>query len=181
MHQIPYLLLDIDGVLIPFPAEDKSTPNTHTRHQVSLTGFPNPIWVWLNHDHGPLIADAISTGLVRPVWCTSWRIDATRQIGPLLGLPHFEHIELPRLPITTSHPDGYLWKRDHVEWWLADAPAVWIDDDFTELDHRWAADRTARRAATLLVEPDPHAGLQPEHIQAALAWATDLASSRQAA
>ena len=28
MHQIPYLLLDIDGVLIPFPAEDKSTPAT---------------------------------------------------------------------------------------------------------------------------------------------------------
>ena len=106
------------------------------------------------------------------MWCTSWRIDAPRLIGPLLELPTFKHLELPRLPITTSHPDGYLWKRDYVESWLADAPAVWIDDDFTQLDHQWAADRTACRAATLLVEPDPHTGLQPEHIQAALAWAT---------
>ncbi|MDH6125787.1 hypothetical protein [Kitasatospora sp. GP82] len=40
------------------------------------------------------------------------------------------------LPITTSHPDGYLWKRNHVADWLATAPAVWIDDDFTPLDHQ---------------------------------------------
>jgi hypothetical protein len=68
MHQIPYLLLDIDGVLIPFPAEDDSTPATHLHHQVHMTGFPDPIGVWLNPDHGPLITDAINTGLVRPVW-----------------------------------------------------------------------------------------------------------------
>lgn len=28
---LPYLLLDIDGVLIPFPAADGSTPLTHVR------------------------------------------------------------------------------------------------------------------------------------------------------
>src|SRR5882757_4734287 len=117
MHQIPYLLLDIDGVLVPFPAKDKSTPPTHTCHQVRMTGRPDPVWIWLNHHHGPLIADAISTGLIRPVWCTSWRLDAPGVIGPLLGLPGFEHIELPRVPITTSHPEGYLWKRDHIDAW----------------------------------------------------------------
>lgn len=86
----------------------------------------------------------------------------TGMIGPLLGLPAFGHIDLPRLPITTSHPDGYLWKRDRVDAWLGTAPAVWIDDDFTALDHRWAADRTAAGHPTLLIQPDHHAGLQPE-------------------
>jgi hypothetical protein len=105
------------------------------------------------------------------VWCTSWRADAPGVIGSLLGLPVFEHIELPRLPITTSHPDGYLWKRDHVDFWLGQAPAVWIDDDFTGLDHQWAVDRTTSGRPTLLVQPDHHAGLQPEHIFTALEWA----------
>ena len=181
MHQIPYLLLDIDGVLIPFPADDKSPPATHTRHQVHMTGYSDPIWVWLNPDHGPLITDAINTGLVTPVWCTSWRGDAPHLIGPLLGLSAFEHIELPRLPITTSHPDGYLWKRDHVDHWLGTAPAAWIDDDFTELDHQWATDRSAAGYPTLLIEPDPHAGLRPDHIMTALQWAVGLAATRDAA
>ena len=35
---LPYLLLDIDGVLIPFPAADSSTPPTHVRHDVLPTG-----------------------------------------------------------------------------------------------------------------------------------------------
>ncbi|MGW6457492.1 HAD domain-containing protein [Streptomyces sp. NPDC055078] len=174
MHRIPYLLLDIDGVLVPFPAADKSTPTTHTRHQVRMTGRPEPVWVWLNHNHGPLITDAITTGLIQPVWCTSWRADAPGVIGHLIGLPAFEHIELPRLPITTSHPDGYLWKRDYVDAWLGEAPAVWIDDDFTALDHQWAANRTAAGHATLLIQPDHYAGLHSEHILTALEWATAL-------
>ncbi len=85
--------------------------------------------------------------------------------APLLGLPTLPYVDLPRPQITTSHPpNGYLWKRDHVDAWLGDAPpVVWIDDDFTGLDHEWAAERSARGVATLLVQPDPHLGLQPEH------------------
>ncbi|MEW1862897.1 HAD domain-containing protein [Streptomyces sp. NPDC088194] len=181
MHQIPYLLLDIDGVLVPFPAQDKTTPATHTRHQVRMTGRPDPVTVWLNHHHGPMITDAIATGLIRPVWCTSWRADAPGVIGPLLGLPVFEYIDLPRLPITTSHPDGYLWKRDHVDACLGIAPAAWIDDDFTALDHEWAADRTAAGHATLLIQPEHHVGLQPEHVFTALEWAADITAATEAA
>jgi hypothetical protein len=181
MYRIPYLLLDVDGVLVPFPAPDNSIPPTHTRHLVALTGRTAPVSVWLDHDHGPLITDALASGLIEPVWCTSWRVDAPGVIGPLIGLPYFEHIELPRFPITTSHPDGYLWKRDHVDAWLGRASAVWIDDDFTSLDHRWAADRSAAGYPTLLVQPDPCVGLQPEHILRALEWATGLTASPKAA
>jgi hypothetical protein len=172
----PYLLLDVDGVFIPFPEADGTTPATHTRHDVVPTGrAPDaPVTIWLNPGHGTLLMHVIRTGLVTPVWCTSWRQDATTLIGPLLGLPTLPYVDLPRPQITTSHPNGYLWKRDHVDTWLGDAPTIWVDDDFTSLDHAWAAERTTRGQATALVQPDPHVGLLAEHLVEVLAWAARL-------
>lgn len=123
MH-LPYLLLDIDGVLIPFPAADGTTPPTHVHHTVLPTGRPpdKPVDVWLDPNHGDVLTALLASGLITPVWCTSWREDATTIIGALLGLPRFPHLDLPRARITTSHPDGYLWKRDYVDRWLGSAP-----------------------------------------------------------
>jgi Swiss Army Knife RNA repair-like protein len=176
----PYLLLDVDGVLIPFPDAEGTSPATHNRHDVVPTdrSADDPVTIWLNPAHGPLLMHVIRTGLVTPVWCTSWRQDATTLIGPLLGLPPLPYVDLPRPQITTSHPNGYLWKRDHVDTWLGDSPVIWIDDDFTGLDHEWAAERATRGQATALVQPDPHVGLLAEHLVEVLAWAALLPVAR---
>ncbi|MGR8008332.1 HAD domain-containing protein [Streptomyces hypolithicus] len=181
--RLPYLLLDVDGVLIPFPEAGGTTPATHARHDVVPAGrsADNPVTVWLDPAHGRLLMEVIRTGLVTPVWCTSWRQDATTLIGPLLDLPTWPYVDLPRPQITTSHPNGYLWKRDHVDTWLGEAPAIWIDDDFTSLDHDWATERTTRGVATLLIQPDPRAGLQADHLAEARAWARRLLAVRTAA
>ncbi|MFI0789589.1 HAD domain-containing protein [Streptomyces lydicus] len=171
--RLPYLLLDIDGVLIPFPSTDGTAPPTHARHDVvpASRSADDPVTIWLNPAHGPLLMNVIRSGLVTPVWCTSWRQDATTLIGPLLGLPPLPYVDLPHPQITTSHPNGYLWKRDHVDAWLADAPVAWIDDDFTGLDQGWAAERDASGIPTLLVQPDPYIGLLPEHLATVRKWA----------
>ncbi|MGY4952198.1 hypothetical protein [Streptomyces sp. NEAU-L66] len=174
----PFFLLDIDGVLIPFPTKDGDTLPTHVRHDVVPTGRnpEDPVTIWLDPTHGPLLMDVARSGLVTPAWCTSWRQDAAGMIGPLLGIPAFPYVDLPRPRITTSHPHGYLWKRDHVAVWTKESPIAWIDDDFTHLDHEWAARRTAAGLPTLLIQPDPFIGLLPAHVARMLEWASALPS-----
>jgi hypothetical protein len=93
------------------------------------------------------------------VWASSWQADADTLIGPKVGLPPLGFVALGRPDITTSRPCGYLWKRDPVSAWLGDRPAAWIGDDFTRLDHAWAARGNADGIPTLIVQPDPRIGL----------------------
>lgn len=170
-----FLFCDVDGVLIPFPDDDGTTPATHHRHQVVPAGYDQPVPIWLNPAHGPLLADLITRTGLQPVWCTSWRGDAARLIGHRLGLPSWPHVRLPYLPLTTSHPDGYLWKRDYVAFHANGRPLAWIDDDFARpADHDWAIARTAAGHPTLLIQPDPHLGIQAEHAERIRRWALTL-------
>ncbi|WP_221891487.1 hypothetical protein [Microbispora sp. KK1-11] len=100
------VLIDVDGVLIPFPDSEGNGPATHVRHSVVPTGYDagSPVPIWLNPTHGPMLAELISELPLTPVWCTSWRGDASPLIGAKLGLEPFPHVELARQDITTSHP-----------------------------------------------------------------------------
>jgi hypothetical protein len=104
----------------------------------------------------------------------SWHHDANRLIGTTLGLPQLPVVPLGRPDITTSHPHGYLWKRDPVTAWIGCGATAWIDDDFTDADHAWADERTAAGIPTLLVQPDPSIGILPEHLTHVRRWAEGL-------
>ncbi|WP_066946613.1 HAD domain-containing protein [Microtetraspora fusca] len=183
MTTIAYLLIDVDGVLIPFPDSAGNGPATHVRHLVVPTGYDadKPVPIWLNPAHGPMLTNLFQDVPVAPVWCTSWHGDASTLIGPKLGLPPLPHVELGRPAISTSHPNGYLWKRDPVTRWLGSAPAAWIDDDFTPADHAWAAHRTQSGIPTLLIQPDPMTGLEPSHLDAVRTWALGITTESPAA
>ena len=171
------LFCDVDGVLIPFPAPDGSAPSTHQTHWADFPGRADPVKIWLNPVHGRMLAQLVHVSGLNPVWCTTWRSGAAPQIGSRLGLPLWPSVALPDPPTDTSHPNGYLWKRDALAAHAAHAPFAWIDDDFTSADHAWAAERDLR-VPTLLVETDPHTGLLPEHLDAVRAWASS-AEARQ--
>jgi hypothetical protein len=164
-----YLFCDVDGVLIPFPAPDGSIPRTHHVHWVPFTGQDELVRIWLNPAHGLMLATLIADTGLEPVWCSTWRADAAPQIGTRLGLPDWPTVRLPSPPTDTSHPGGYLWKRDHLEHHAKGAPLAWIDDDFTASDHAWARTRN-HTVPTLLIEPDPYLGLQPGHLEAIGVW-----------
>lgn len=175
-----YLLCDIDGVHIPFPGPHGEIPIGFRPELVTPTGHDEQVRIWLNPATGRLLLDAIADLPLTPLWCSSWRADSSTIIGRRLGLPTWGHMDLPVLPITSSHPNGYLWKRDTVADAVSDQPLIWIDDDFTPADHAWAHQRTASGAATLLIQPDPYAELRPGDLEPLARW-IGLPQTRQRA
>ena len=51
----PYLLLDVDGILIPFPDAEGTSPVSHNRHEVvpADRSADDPVTIWLNPAQGP--------------------------------------------------------------------------------------------------------------------------------
>jgi hypothetical protein len=173
-----HLICDIDGVLIPFPAGDGAIPDTHCEHWAEFTGKCDPVRIWLNPEHGPQLADLVERTGVKPAWCSTWRQDSAPQIGARLGLPAWPSVALPTPPTDSSRRAGHLWKQPHVAEHASEDPLIWIDDDFTDLDHTWAAERTAAGLPTLLVEPDPFVGLQSEHFDLITEFVAALGDAR---
>lgn len=166
-----YLLCDIDGVHIPFPGSGGQIPPGFEIDHVTPTDYTDPVKIWLNPATGRLLLDTITSLPLTPLWCSSWRADSAPLIGTRLALPTWDYVELPRLPITTSHPNGYLWKRDAVADLVRDGqPLVWIDDDFTDNDHTWAQKRSSSGAMTLLIQPDPYLGLCESDLEPLRSW-----------
>jgi hypothetical protein len=137
------LLLDVDGVLIPYAAA--KPPASFRRY--TLLGEPH----WLAPHHGSWLLPLGDRFQI--VWATGWEHDANRLIAPIVGLPVLPVIEFPR------DASGRFAKLPTIAQTVGDRALAWVDDELTPAAHDWAA---RRPAPTLLLDADPAIGLTEE-------------------
>ncbi len=89
LHPRPVLLLDVDGVLNPFP----STPDGYLEYSF-FEGDNEP--VRLNPEHARWLQQLATRFEV--AWASSWGQAANELICPLFGLPAFPVVPLPSAP-----------------------------------------------------------------------------------
>lgn len=167
----PYLLVDIDGVLNPFAAKPTQRPDGYDTHRLTPAGWREPLRVWLNPKHGPMLLAL--TDLVELAWATTWIEQANELIGPRIGLP-----ELPVVPVmqpSWSDRGPHIWKLPAVKAYVGDRPFAWFDDDFTKADLAWAEERTAAGFPTLLLPISPRIGIVQGDVDRVAAWAPGAA------
>ena len=155
----PILALDVDGV-------------------ISLFGFDGPLDAAPGRFHlvggmAHCIDDGVRDRLRRLaeryeiIWATGWEDRANERLPEILGLPG----ELPFLTFDGNARFGTAhWKIAAIDAYAGDRPLAWVDDCLDDSCHRWASERSA---PTLLVSTEPHQGLQDDHVEALLAWASE--------
>ncbi|MFE0425805.1 HAD domain-containing protein [Streptomyces sp. NPDC058953] len=166
----PLLLIDVDGPLNPYGGKPERRPEGYTTHRMRPEGWPGtkPLRVWLSPDHGrELLALAEFFDLV---WATTWQGEANRWISPPLGLPELPFIDWPVMH--GAAPRGTFWKTQYILDFAAGRPFAWVDDDITELDREFVAQR--HLAAALLLHIDHRIGLTRPDFDALKQWATAL-------
>jgi hypothetical protein len=140
----PLLLVDFDGVLNPFAAED--CPPGFVEY--GLTVFPGDEPVRLNLDHARWLHDL--GDLYDRVWASACPEDLNRYCGRLIGLEPMPRVPMPPPPFD---PDA---KVRAVDSYVGDRAVAWVDDGFGDPARDWAR---ARSAPTLLVDVDASIGL----------------------
>jgi hypothetical protein len=155
----PVLLVDVDGVLNPWLAED--CPDGY--HEYDF--FPGER-VLLSPGHGELLTSLASS--YELVWATAWEHRANQLICPVLAMP-----ELPVIEFPLGGRDLMFRKLPSVIDAVGDRPCAWIDDAHQPDHYAWAQERGA---PTLLIDIDPAEGLTREVIAILADWAAGLGS-----
>ena len=153
----PILLVDVDGVLNPWLAEN--CPPGFGEYDF----FPGER-VLLSPGHGELLLSLARA--YELVWATAWEHRANRLICPVLSLP-----ELPVIEFPLSGRDLFFRKLPAVIEAVGDRPCAWIDDEHRPDHYTWAA---SRDVPTLMVDIDPAEGLTTGVVARLAEWAAAL-------
>ena len=179
MTDRPLLLLDVDGPLNPYATKPTRRPAGYVTHRMRPTGWDQPwakpLRVWLNPDHGPLLA-GLPCDLV---WATTWRHEANEWIAPHLGLPALPVVDFDeeRRPVGDRMPDGTYWKTHQVVEYAAGRPFAWVDDEITDTDREYVA--REHDGPALLHHVDPAKGLLDPDFHALHVWASKLTTTKE--
>jgi hypothetical protein len=145
------VFLDVDGTLLPFGSAD-----------AALTGADHPL-PRVDPRHGPRLARLPG----RLVWATTWMEEANEVLAPLLGLPRLPVLDPPE-PTVEDRYFGLHWKTRAIIDTAAGTAFAWLDDEITDADREWVADR--HRAPALLLRVDPRRGLATADLDELEAW-----------
>jgi hypothetical protein len=144
----PLLVLDVDGVLLPYLPNAHRGPAPRGFHDARAWGFN--VWV---PDHLPPALPALAQRF-EVVWCTDWEDAANTEARKLFGLPELRVLRAaPR--------QGGWWKLTAVAEYAGERPLAWADDQMSSATRRWAS---SRGAPTLLLAPQPDRGLSPRQL-----------------
>lgn len=167
--------LDVDGVLNVLNAPKSETHLLERRLHLGVGRYK----VKLDSGHAALLKRLADAGF-ELVWGTIWEdyanIHLLEHLGltkplPVVTFSSEWHLAPPEfLPPRRFSYQPYCQKAPSVLRYAGNRPFVWFDDDFMIEDHEWAESRNAAGSPTLLVEVDDSTGLQPSHVDQALAW-----------
>lgn len=154
MSPTPLILLDVDGVLLPFGGEPPA----------GCVRLASPDENWCLPEAMEIFALA---ELVELAWCSGWEPHIASELVPLFELAGWPLPQMRELamPIFTDHER--TWKLPLVQEEAGDRPLVWVDDEIGADAWAWAE---AREHPTLLVQPRPHLGLSRAQLEEIRAW-----------
>jgi hypothetical protein len=160
-HDLPLLLVDVDGVISLFGYDHAAPPAGRYQLVDGITHFLSAT----AGEHLRRLA-----GEFELAWCTGWEEKANDYLPLALGLPG-------PYPYVVFDPGGVQarahWKLAgidrHVE---PSRPLAWLDDAHDDGCRAWAA---ARPGPTLLVTTKPAVGLTGSEVAELVAWARQLA------
>jgi hypothetical protein len=174
----PLVLLDVDGPLSPWAANERTRPPGYVEHRLRVGPWwwSRPLRIWLNPGHGPALLGLAERFGAELAWATSWDHRANAMIGPAIGLPVLPVVEVAA-HLELRPGCAFRWKFGAVARYAAGRPLAWLDDDFDVYPaarDEFVAKRERDGLPTELITVNPRTGITDEHLATIENWARQL-------